>query len=601
MPRLRRSCRSSAGLSSSMRPPVADHPAVDRADARAGATASIGARGVGRLLVVAGAVGERAPGRSSAGEARAAQAAPQLARARARGGARAARAAARARPARSGPSGATSVPLEQLDVEVADRAGEPLRPLELGAQRGRAARVGHVLELAQHRAGSADRRRAGRGGTPCRRRRACPGGSPRRSELLEHVGGGRVGARPRAELDLAASTTRRRVAADRADRLVVQRLGGLEAEPVAEHPQRPLVVGVVAEHGRTETRGASGTRPASATASGARSRAARPTSRRRRARERLHLLRTRTTAERAHPEHAGEPLAHRRRTAARGPSVARRPTSARRTGAPGSCTLSPSRGAPAGARPQALRAQAAVEAVEEERSAVRRGRRRAQPRPSSSTAARVERSGQEQFDGRRHGAECSTPYDRPTLGCRDRAQVPGPERVPDGPPHAGERIEQGYLAIAPDGVEVRIRRRAGRAHPHRQVRAGRGPHGSGAPDPRRRNSSALAAHRPAGGSPRRGAPIRPSPTRWSPRSTSTRSPTQSLLVAEIEFASVEDSERFAPPAWLGREIHGRRAIREPVARTRGPPAGRRLSNVRPAAPNVRPARRAAPKRSVSFA
>ena len=37
-----------------------------------------------------------------------------------------------------------------------------------------------------------------------------------------------------------------------------------------------------------------------------------------------------------------------------------------------------------------------------------------------------------------------------------------PTRVPDGLPE-GERIEQGYLAVAPDGVEVRVRRRAGRA------------------------------------------------------------------------------------------------------------------------------------------
>ena len=35
-----------------------------------------------------------------------------------------------------------------------------------------------------------------------------------------------------------------------------------------------------------------------------------------------------------------------------------------------------------------------------------------------------------------------------------------PTRLPDGLPE-GERIEQGYLAIAPDGVEVRVRRRAG--------------------------------------------------------------------------------------------------------------------------------------------
>ena len=37
------------------------------------------------------------------------------------------------------------------------------------------------------------------------------------------------------------------------------------------------------------------------------------------------------------------------------------------------------------------------------------------------------------------------------------------ELPPDLAEHPGQRIEQGYLAIAPDGVEVRVRRRAGRA------------------------------------------------------------------------------------------------------------------------------------------
>ena len=37
------------------------------------------------------------------------------------------------------------------------------------------------------------------------------------------------------------------------------------------------------------------------------------------------------------------------------------------------------------------------------------------------------------------------------------------ELPPELADHPGERIEQGYLAIAPDGVEVRVRRRAGQA------------------------------------------------------------------------------------------------------------------------------------------
>ena len=56
--------------------------------------------------------------------------------------------------------------------------------------------------------------------------------------------------------------------------------------------------------------------------------------------------------------------------------------------------------------------------------------------------------------GARRGATAGRPR-------RDRAQVP--PREPAGRLPEGDRIEQGYLAVAADGTEVRIRRRAGRS------------------------------------------------------------------------------------------------------------------------------------------
>ena len=43
-----------------------------------------------------------------------------------------------------------------------------------------------------------------------------------------------------------------------------------------------------------------------------------------------------------------------------------------------------------------------------------------------------------------------------------------------------------------------------------------------------------------------------------------------LLTAEIEFPSVEASEAFEPPAWLGRDVTGDGELREPGARDEGP-------------------------------
>lgn len=118
----------------------------------------------------------------------------------------------------------------------------------------------------------------------------------------------------------------------------------------------------------------------------------------------------------------------------------------------------------------------------------------------------------------------------------------------------GTRIEQGYLAIAGDGVEVRVRRRAGRAT--LTIKSGPGhvrteeeleidgrrfeslwPLTDGRRISKTRHEIPLAAGATAEVDVYDGAHA-------------------GLMTVEIEFGSVEASERFAPPPWLGREVTG---------------------------------------------
>jgi adenylate cyclase len=118
----------------------------------------------------------------------------------------------------------------------------------------------------------------------------------------------------------------------------------------------------------------------------------------------------------------------------------------------------------------------------------------------------------------------------------------------------GEPIEQGYLAIAGDGVEVRIRRRGD----DRTLTVKSGPG-------MQRTEEELALDE------RRFASLWPLTD--GRRVSKTRhlialdggltveldvyaGDHDGLLTAEIEFSSVEASEAFAPPAWLGREVTG---------------------------------------------
>jgi CYTH domain-containing protein len=119
---------------------------------------------------------------------------------------------------------------------------------------------------------------------------------------------------------------------------------------------------------------------------------------------------------------------------------------------------------------------------------------------------------------------------------------------------AGEPIEQGYLAIAPDGVEVRIRRRAGRS----TLTVKSGPAHVRVEEELEiddRRFEALWALTDG----RRIAKTRhlvPLDGGVTAEVDVFEGAHAGLLTAEIEFASTEASAAFVPPGWLGQEVTG---------------------------------------------
>ena len=126
-------------------------------------------------------------------------------------------------------------------------------------------------------------------------------------------------------------------------------------------------------------------------------------------------------------------------------------------------------------------------------------------------------------------------------------------RVPDALP-AGEPIEQGYLAVAPDGVEVRIRRRAGRCT--LTVKSGPGhvrvEEELEIDDRRFEALWALTEGRRIAKT-RHLVPLEGGATAEVDVYADAL---EGLLTAEIEFGSTGASAAFAPPDWLGREVTG---------------------------------------------
>jgi adenylate cyclase len=120
--------------------------------------------------------------------------------------------------------------------------------------------------------------------------------------------------------------------------------------------------------------------------------------------------------------------------------------------------------------------------------------------------------------------------------------------------HPAQRIEQGYLAIAPDGVEVRVRRRDGEA----TLTVKSGPshvrtEEEIAIDERRFESLWPLTDGRRVTKTRHEIPLEDGLTAELDVYDGAH---DGLITAEVEFGSPETSERFSPPDWLGREVTG---------------------------------------------
>ena len=141
-------------------------------------------------------------------------------------------------------------------------------------------------------------------------------------------------------------------------------------------------------------------------------------------------------------------------------------------------------------------------------------------------------------------------------------------RTPDPLPE-GEPLEQGYLAVAPDGTEVRIRRRGGRS----TLTVKSGPAHVRVEEELEiddRRFEALWALTEG----RRIAKTRhlvPLGEDLTAELDVYAEELDGLLVAEVEFGSEQASAAFAPPHWLGAEVTGDARYANQSLALHGPP------------------------------
>jgi adenylate cyclase len=128
--------------------------------------------------------------------------------------------------------------------------------------------------------------------------------------------------------------------------------------------------------------------------------------------------------------------------------------------------------------------------------------------------------------------------------------------IPDAPPldgAPGQAIEQGYLAVDPNGTEVRVRRSAGRCR--LGVKSGSGLVRTEVETDI--TQADFAALWPATGERRLEKTRHTVDVHGHTVEVDIYSGALSgLTVAEVEFTSREEAERFRPPAWFGREVTG---------------------------------------------
>jgi adenylate cyclase len=121
------------------------------------------------------------------------------------------------------------------------------------------------------------------------------------------------------------------------------------------------------------------------------------------------------------------------------------------------------------------------------------------------------------------------------------------------PEHGFEEIAQGYLAIAEDGTEVRVRRR----NDHRLLTVKRGSGEKRLEEEIEVDDAQFDALWPLTEGKR------VSKTRYSvPHEGLTievdvfEGPLEGTVLAEVEFDSEKASARFDPPSWMGTEVTG---------------------------------------------
>jgi CYTH domain-containing protein len=117
---------------------------------------------------------------------------------------------------------------------------------------------------------------------------------------------------------------------------------------------------------------------------------------------------------------------------------------------------------------------------------------------------------------------------------------------------AGERIEQGYLAIGDDGVEVRVRRRGSATTLTIKSGPGMVRTEEEFPIDARRFDSLWSLTE--GRRVTKTRHVIPLAGNLAAELDVYSGAHEGLLTAEIEFPSTAASDAFRPPAWLGREV-----------------------------------------------
>lgn len=120
--------------------------------------------------------------------------------------------------------------------------------------------------------------------------------------------------------------------------------------------------------------------------------------------------------------------------------------------------------------------------------------------------------------------------------------------------HPADALQQGYLAVAPDGVEARIRRRGDRTS--LTVKSGPGHVRVEEEIPIEPERFDAMWPLTEGRRVEKTRYLVPLPEGLTVELDIYAGDLDGLVTAEIEFPSMEASAAFEPPAWLGREITG---------------------------------------------